>query len=239
MNMPLELLRLLVDPSESDISVCRQCELLRLPRSSYYYEPVPESAENLSLMRIIDERHMAKPSYGVLKMTEYLRLKGFMVNIKHVRRLMRLMGLESILPKPRTTFPNQQNGKRPYLLGDMDINAPNVAWATDITYIPMEKGFMYLVAIIDIYSRYVLSWGLSNSLDTRFCIDALDKALEIRKPLVINTDQGSQFTSAEFMESVEGKSIKLSMDGKGRAIDNIFIERLWWSVKYEDVYIKS
>jgi putative transposase len=204
-----------------------------------YYEPVGESAVNLGLMRLIDEQYLKTPFYGTRKMCVVLNEKGYRVNRKRVQRLMQLMGIEAIYQKPRTTWANQEHEKYPYLLEDLEVTRPNQAWATDITYIPMRHGFLYLVAIVDWFSRYVLSWKLSNSLDVSFCIEALGDALRLGKPEIFNSDQGCQFTSTDFTRILKEESIKISMDGKGRALDNIIVERLWRSVKYEEVYLKD
>lgn len=227
----------LIDQSHPDLSVRRQCELLGLNRAAYYYQPATETALNLELMHLIDEQYTAHPFYGRRKMTAILRQQGYDVNPKRVRRLMRKMGLEAIYQKPRTSKPEPGHRIYPYLLRHVEITRPNQVWSTDITYIPMRKGFMYLTAVIDWFSRYVLSWRLSNTLETHFCIEALQQALEKGKPEIFNTDQGSQFTSLAFTSILENASIDISMDGKGRAIDNIFVERLWRSLKYEDVYL--
>lgn len=221
------------------ISIQRQCELLGLPRSSYYYEPKKEKPENLFYMRKIDEQYLKTPFYGVSRMTTWLRQEGFLVNEKRIRRLMRLMGLEAVYPKPHLSQGRDEHRKYPYLLRDLKILYPNQVWTTDITYIPLHNGFLYLVAVMDWYSRYVLSWNLSNTLDVSFCLEALDKALTIDTPEIFNTDQGSQFTSLEYTGRLEKENIRISMDGRGRVFDNIFIERLWRSVKYEEVYLKD
>lgn len=221
------------------ISIKRQCELLDLARSTYYHEARGESAENLQYMQLIDRQYLKTPFYGVPRMTTTLRKQGYRVNEKRVRRLMRLMGLEAVYPKPRLSQGNAEHRKYPYLLRDLKITRPNQVWSTDITYVPLPSGFLYLVAVMDWYSRYVLSWRLSNSLDVTFCLEALEEALERTKPEIFNTDQGSQFTSLEFTGRLEKGGIQISMDGRGRAFDNIFIERLWRSVKYEEIYLKE
>ncbi len=213
--------------------------MLGISRSSYYYVPQPESAENLHYMRLMDRQYLDTPFYGVERMWVYLRSLNYEVNIKRVRRLLRLMGLEAIYRKPNLSKPNKEHKIYPYLLRGVKIEKPNHVWSTDISYIPMKHGYMYLTAVIDWYSRCVLSWRLSNSLDKQFCIEALTDALQHGKPDIFNTDQGSQFTSNEFTGVLEQNGIKISMNGKGRALDNVFIERLWKSVKYEDVYIKA
>jgi putative transposase len=202
-----------------------------------YYEPAQESEFNLRLMRLIDEYHMQAPAYGRRTMTAWLRRQGHPVNPKRIERLMKLMGLEAIYPKPKTTQKAKDHKIYPYLLKNYAIKRPNQVWSTDITYIPMPRGFMYLVAIMDWHSRYVLSWALSNTLERFFCLQALDEALQHGQPEIFNSDQGSQFTSADFTTRLEQADIRISMDGRGRAFDNIFVERLWRTVKYEHVYL--
>lgn len=204
-------------------------------------EPASESPQNLILMRLIDEQHLEHPHMGRMSMTQWLQLKGHNVNIKRVRRLMDLMNLAAIYPRPRTTLRNPEHEVYPYLLRGVAIERVNQVWSTDITYIPMERGFMYLTAVIDWYSRHVLSWRLSNTLDSSFCVEAVEDALSTSRhpPEIFNTDQGVQFTSRRFIEVLQSRAIKISMDGKGRAIDNVFIERLWRSLKYEDIYLKA
>lgn len=221
------------------MSITKQCELLGLCRSNYYYNSKGESQENLDLMLAIDKVYTDYPFYGVEKMTAHFRKSGKRVNPKRIRRLMRLMCLECIYSKPNLSKPNREHKKYPYLLRGLKIEHVNQVWSTDITYIPMKKGFMYLVAVIDWYSRYVLSWKLSNTLDISFCIEALEDAFQYGKPTIFNTDQGTQFTSPLFIEKLTDKYIAISMDGKGRATDNVFVERLWRSVKYEYVYLHS
>ena len=210
-----------------------------LPRASYYYQPANETPFNLMLMRLIDEEYTAHPFYGRRNMTTYLRNLGHKVNPKRVRRLMQKMRLEAIYPKPRTSVANHEHRIYPYLLRGVEITRPNQVWSTDITYIPLANGFMYLTAVIDWYSRYVLAWQLSNTLDSLFCVDALQQALGLGCPEIFNTDQGSQFTSVAFTSVLHAANIRISMDGKGRALDNIFVERLWRTVKYEDIYLKQ
>jgi putative transposase len=212
---------------------------LGISRGSYYYEPAGESADNLNYMRQIDEQYMRTPFYGVEKMTEHLRSLKYTVNEKRIRRLMRKMGLEAIYCKPNLSKPNPEHKIYPYLLKGLNIERANQVWSSDITYLPMTHGYLYLVAIIDLYSRYVLSWELSNSLETSFCIRALEYSLTKSKPEIFNTDQGSQFTSNDYTGILLKNEILVSMDGKGRALDNVFIERLWRSLKYEDIYLKS
>ena len=221
------------------MTIHRQCELLLLSRAGYYYIPVEEDRFNLELMRRIDEQYTRAPFYGVRRMTKWLVEEGYAVNRKRVRRLMRLMALEAVYPKPNLSLASQEHPKYPYLLGGLVIDRPNQIWSTDITYIRLGSGFVYLVAVIDWYSRYVLSWEISTTLDKEFCIKALQKALLVSTPEIFNTDQGSQFTSDDFIEILKENKIKISMDGKGRAFDNIFVERLWRSVKYEEVYLHS
>lgn len=221
------------------LSIQRQCELLGIPRSTYYYEPRGETPANLWYIKLIDRQYLETPFYGVLRMTTWLQKQGYAINAKRVRRLMRLMGLYAVYPKPRLSLEDKQHRKYPYLLRDLTIAYPDQVWSTDITYVPVSQGFLYLVAVMDWYSRYVLSWRLSNSLDVTFCLEALDEALQISKPKIFNTDQGSQFTSLDFTGHLESNAIQISMDGRGRVFDNIFIERLWRSVKYEEIYLKE
>ena len=215
----------------------RQCQLLGLSRSSYYYEPAPETAENLALMALIDREYMAHPFLGSRRLTTWLRSDGHALNRKRVQRLMGLMGLEAVHPKPRLSVPTPGHRVYPYLLRGVTIDRPNQVWSTDITYIPMPTGFMYLTAVIDWHSRYVLSWQLSNTLEVDFCLEALDEALSQGRPEIFNTDQGSQYTAEAFVSRVTASGARMSMDGRGRWLDNVFVERLWRSVKYEDVYI--
>jgi putative transposase len=222
-----------------EIPIVRQCELLSISKSGYYYQPQVENPFNLHLMNLIDEQYTKMPFYGVEKMTAWLIREGYQVNVKRIRRLMRKMGLEAIYPKRRLSIPSVEGKKYPYLLKDLPIEYPDQVWVADITYIRMVQGFLYLVAIMDWYSRYVLSWRLSNTLDGAFCLEALNEALERSRPTIFNTDQGSQFTSREFTDRLENSRIMISMDGRGRVFDNIFIERLWRTVKYQEVYIHS
>lgn len=212
--------------------------MLGLSRSTWYYEAVPETAANLALMRRIDEQYLATPFYGSRRMTAWLQRQGEEINRKRVQRLMRLMGLEAIYPKPRTTGTVVCH-KYPYLLRNVEITRPNHVWSADITYVPMRAGYLYLTAILDWYSRYVLAWRLSNSLDSDFCLEALDEALSRGRPEIFNTDQGVQYTSREFTGRLQAAGVAISMDGRGRALDNVFVERLWRSVKYEEVYLKD
>jgi len=220
-----------------DLSVRRQCDLLGLDRSGLYYKPVGPSAEDLALMRLLDEQYTRTPFYGVRKMKAWLETIGHFDDIKRVRRLLRLMGLEAIYPKPRLSFNGTEHRRFPYLLRGVAILRPNQVWSTDITYIRLLGGFVYLVAIIDCFSRYVLAWELSNTLDAAFCLSALDAALRRGQPDIFNMDQGVQFTSSAFTGRLERAGVQVSMDGKGRCFDNIFVERLWRSVKYEEVYL--
>ena len=227
----------MVDSQHSELSIRRQCQLLGLPRTSYYYQPAGESPLNLELMRCIDEQFLKTPFYGVPQMTVYLRRSGYCVNPKRVRRLMRLMGLEAVYPRPRTTIPAAEHKIYPYLLRGFSITQPNQVWCADITYVPMPRGYMYLVAIMDWFSRYVITWQLSNTMDARFCTDALDRALVQNRPIIFNTDQGAQFTGNAFTSRLSDAEVAISMDGRGRFMDNIFIERLWRTVKYEEIYL--
>jgi putative transposase len=221
------------------LSVRRQCDLLGLNRSSLYYEPADEASEDLRLMRMIDEQYTVRPFYGSRRMTVWLTEQGEGVNRKRVRRLMRLMGLEAIYPKPRLSLAGKGHRIYPYLLRGVKIVRPDQVWSTDITYVPMASGFMYLAAVIDWSSRYVIAWRLSNTLDGGFCLEMLDDALRAGKPEVFNTDQGVQFTAAAFTGRLESAGVAVSMDGRGRALDNVFVERLWRTVKYEDIYIRG
>jgi putative transposase len=229
----------MIDLESVHISIRRQCELIALNRSTLYYTPAMESAFNLRLMWLIDEQYTKTPFYGWPRMTAHLRRLGLQVNHKRVQRLMHTMGLQAIYPKPRTRPSAQDHQVYPYLLGAVAISRPTQVWSADITYVRMAKGFMYLVAILDWFSRYGLSWQLSNTLDTAFCLDALEVALEHGCPEIFNTDQGVQFTSLAFTNRIAQAGIAISMDGRGRALDNIFVERLWRTVKYEDIYLKA
>ena len=228
-----------MDPTHPNISVSRQCELLGLSRSTYYYQAREMDNLNLKLMNLIDGQFTRTPFYGVPRMTAWLRRQGYEVNPKRVRCLMRLMGLEAIHPKRNLSKPSKEHKIYPYLLKGVSIEKPNQVWGADITYIRLADGFIYLVAMMDWFSRYVLAWELSNTMDKTFCLEALQKALMISKPEIFNTDQGSQFTSLEFTSSVESSGIAISMDGRGRVFDNIFVERLWRIVKYEEVYLHN
>jgi putative transposase len=212
---------------------------LDLNRSTFYYQPTGETELNLRLMRLIDEQYTKTPFYGWPKMTVYLQKLGYLINHKRVQRLMQLMGLQATCPKPGTSIPAPEHKIYPYLLRGLAITRPNQVWSADITYVPLLSGFMYLVAIIDWFSRYVLAWQLSNTLDGHFCIQALKQALQRGQPEIFNTDQGAQFTALAFTGLLEAAHIRISMDGRGRALDNIFVERLWRTVKYEDIYLKE
>ena len=228
----------MIEPGH-DIPLRRQCELLGLPRASWYYRPRPITALEALLMRLIDEVYTRCPFYGVRRITAWLRRQGHDVNPKRVRRLMRQMGLEALYPRRRLSLPAPEHTKHPYLLRDLRIERPNQVWCTDITYVRLASGFVYLTAIMDWHSRYVLSWELSTSLEIRFCLAALERALSMSTPEIFNSDQGSQFTSAEFAGRLTEASVLISRDGRGRVFDNIFVERLWRSVKYEEVYLKA
>jgi putative transposase len=234
-----EAKRTLIEPGHPELSVRRQCELLGLNRSSWYYEPATESKLNLTLMRLIDEEYTRRPVKGRRMMTEWLRSQGHEVNAKRIRRLMRLMGLAAIYPKPRLSVRCPNHRVFPYLLRGVPVERVDQVWSTDITYVPMPSGFMYLAAVIDWYSRYVLAWRLSNTLDGTFCAELLDEVLCRGRPEVFNTDQGVQFTAAAFVGRLEKAGVRISMDGRGRALDNVFVERLWRTVKYEDIYIRG
>ena len=231
-----------IEPDHADLSIARQCELIGLARASYYREvrSSTESEENLELMRLIDEEYTRHPFYGSRKLRDYLRRQGHGVNRKRVRRLMRKMGLISIAPKPNTSRAAPQHKVYPYLLKGLDIGRPNQLWCSDITYIPLEHGFVYLTVVMDWHSRYVLSWEVSVTMEEDFCVSALESALRRHgRPEIFNTDQGSQYTGAAFTGVLKGHEITISMDGKGRAMDNIMVERLWRSVKYEEIYPKD
>jgi len=230
----------LVDHDDVVLAIAAQCRLLQIARSTLYYQPVPASPDDLAVMRRIDELHLEYPFYGSRRMAVVLRDDGWVVNRKRAQRLMRVMGLEAIYQKPNTSRPHPDHKVYPYLLRGLTIDRPNQVWCADITYIPMAKGFVYLVAVMDWFSRRVLAWRLSITMETDFCVDALREAMERHgRPEIFNTDQGVQFTSATFLDELSGQGVRISMDGKGRFLDNIFIERLWRSLKYEEVYIKA
>ena len=225
---------------EHSLPVTRRCELLEVARSTAYYRPRPVSDADLALMRLIDEVHLELPFYGSRRRRDELETRGHRVNRKRVQRLMREMGLAALYPKPRTSVPGHGHKVYPYLLKDVSVERPNQVWATGICYIPMARGFMYLVAVMDWYSRRVLSWQISNTLDGDFCVEALEAALaRYEAPQIFNTDQGAQFTAAAFTDVLKAHGVAISMDGKGRWLDNVFVERLWRSVKYEDVYLRA
>ena len=230
----------MIDGDHKVLSIVRQCELVSINRSGYYHKPAGETEFNLRLMRLIDEQHLLTPFYGARQMARHLRRQGYVVGRKRIRRLMSKMGMAVVYQRPRTTIPNRDHVIYPYLLRDVKIDRPNQVWCTDITYIPMQRGFLYLVAIMDWASRKVLAWRLSNTMEVEFCIEALEEALaKYGKPEIFNTDQGSQFTSLEFTGVLEAANVLISMDGKGRWMDNVFIERLWRSLKYECVYLHA
>lgn len=239
MNLSAQEKRMLVDKDHPELSVVDQCRLLGLARSNYYHEPLSENCLNIQLMHRLDELYTNYPFFGIRKMTEVLRREGCLVNPKRIHRLMRQMGLQAIYQKPNLSKKNPEHRIYPYLLRDLSITHPNQVWSSDITYIRLQGGFVYLVAVIDWYSRYVVSWELSNSLDKNFCLIALEKALGQSTPSIFNTDQGSQFTSEDFTGKLIENKILVSMDGRGRYLDNIFVERLWRTVKYEDIYLKG
>ena len=229
----------MIEISGCELSVRLQCELLGIARSGLYYKAGGVSAKNLRIMRMLDEQYTKMPYYGVERMTAWLHREGVQIGHNKVRRLMRTMGLEAIYPKRRLSIPDKENVIYPYLLRGVTISRPNQVWATDITYIRLSCGFVYLVVIMDWFSRYVLSWRLSTTMDTEFCVSALEEALVGKRPEIFNSDQGSQFTSREFTNVLKWANVRISMDGRGRVFDNIFVERLWRSVKYEEVYIKD
>lgn len=230
----------MIDCSDKKLSVSRQCKILNINRSNVYYKKHPIKSLDLELMKLIDKQYLKEPSWGSRSMRNYLNRLGYKVNRKRIQRLMRLMGIEAIYPKPKTSRPHPSHKIYPYLLRDLNIDHANQVWAADISYIPMAHGFMYLVAIMDWHSRKVLAFRLSNTLDTDFCVEALYEALgRYGRPEIFNTDQGAQFTSKAFTDLLKDNSVRISMDGRGRVQDNIFIERLWWSLKYQYLYLWS
>lgn len=235
--MPIEFRKALINKENSLLSLRKQCQFLEINRSNLYYQPTGETAENLYLMRLLDEQYTKTPFYGVLKMTEFLRSLGYSVNPKRVRRLLRTMGLEAIYQKPNLSQPHPDHTVYPYLLRGVTIEHCNQVWSCDITYIRLQHGFVYLLAVIDWYSRYVLDWALSTTLEADFCIETVSGLLKRGRCEIFNTDQGSQFTTPRFTEPLLAQGVKVSMDGRGRALDNIFVERLWRTVKYEYVYL--
>jgi putative transposase len=237
--MSVEQKRALIEPAHPQLSIRRQCALLGLARSTLYDQPLGEYAENLMLMRLLDEQYTATPFYGIRRMTAWLRQQGYAVNPKRVARLLRQMGLQAIYPKPRLSQPAAGQRLYPYLVRGVTVDRVNQVWSADITYIRLQSGFVYLVAVIDWSSRYVLSWAVSITMDMLFCLEALEQALSRGRPEVFNTDQGAQFTSQEFTARLQKTGVRISMDGRGRALDNVFIERLWRSVKQEEVYVRD
>jgi putative transposase len=231
--------RHLVDKEHDNISINRQCQLLEVSKGALYYKPKLRDPKDLELMDMIDEQHTKTPFYGSRRFTNFLRQKGYIVNRKRVQKLMNEMGIEAIYPKPKFNRRNEDHRIYPYLLRGLKIQKPDCVWSTDITYIRIGKGFGYLTSVIDWHSRYVLSWKLSNSLDNSFCIAALEEALDISEPEFFNTDQGCQYTAQNFLKPLIERGIKISMNSKGRALDNIYVERLWRTVKYEEIYIKD
>ena len=230
----------MVDLTDKKLSVSKQCRILKINRSTVYYKKRPIKSLDLEQMKLIDEQYMKTASWGSRSMRNHLRRLGYKINRKRVQRLMRIMGLEAIYPKPKTSRPHPEHKVYPYLLRNLKIDHPNQVWAADITYIPMSRGFMYLVAIMDWHSRKVLSWRLSNTLDADFCVEALEQALrQFGRPEIFNTDQGAQFTSKAFTDLLKDNAVKISMDGRRRVQDNIFIERLWWTLKYQYIYLWS
>lgn len=230
----------MIEPTHPTLSIVRQCALLGLARASFYHKPEPETDANLRLMRVIDETYLAYPVFGSRQMASWLRRQGYPVNRKRVQRLMRQMGLEAIYRKPNLSRKHPSNPVFRYLLRRLVIDRPNQVWAMDITYVPIQGGFIYLCAVLDWYSRAVLAWELSNTLDAGFCVRAVQRAMaQYGTPEIFNTDQGCQFTAAEFTQPLLAAGVKLSMDGKGRALDNVFVERLWRTVKYDEIYLKS
>lgn len=230
----------MIDPSHKSLGIAGQCRLLNISRSSLYYKKKALKPEDLELMRLIDEQYLKTPCWGSRSMRNHLRRLGYKVNRKRVQRLMRIMGLEAIYPKPRTSRRNLQHKVYPYLLRDLTVDRPDQVWAADITYVPMKRGYMYLVAVMDWYSRKILSWRVSNTLDSDFCVDALKEALSrYGRPEIFNTDQGAQFTSRAFTNVLKQHNVAISMDGRGRVQDNIFIERFWWTLKYQYLYLWS
>ena len=229
----------MVEPEQTGISVRRQCDLLGVNRSGLYYEPLGESRENLLLMRLLDQEYTRHPFYGSRRLTAWLGAQGHAVNRKRVVRLMEVMGLEAVYPKPKLSQPGEAHKIYPYLLSDVEVTRVNQVWSTDITYIRMANGFVYLVAVMDWFSRFVLSWALSLTMELDFCLEALKRAFRWGRPEIFNSDQGSQFTARKFTAELESRGVAVSMDGRGRCMDNIFIERLWRSLKYEEVYLRD
>lgn len=237
MNSTVEERRLLVEPNHEALSIVRQCELLAISRAAYYYRPVGVSETDLACMRLMDEIYTQRPFFGARRLSDELNACGFSIGREHTAALMRRMGIEAIYPKKRLSLPNKENRVYPYLLRGLAIDHPDQVWCSDITYIRLCHGYAYLVAVMDWFSRYVLAWELSMSLESGFCVTALEAALRVSRPGIFNSDQGSQFTSVAFTDVLKAAEIRISMDGKGRAFDNIMIERLWRTVKYEEVYL--
>lgn len=238
--MPISKRCFLIESYSKHLSVVKQCKLLSIHRSRYYYEPMAETAENLAIMLWLDKQYFDTPFYGVLRLTIELNAIGYIINVKRVRRLMMLVGWKTLYQKPRTTIADKASYRYPYLLKDFYFERANQVWEIDITYLPMAKGFMYLFAIIDVYSRFIVDWGISNTMTAEWCASITKEAIETYgKPEIINSDQGSQFTSEVHTDLLKKYEIKISMDGKGRAIDNIYIERFWRTIKYEDIYLKA
>ena len=230
----------MVEKDHNGLSLVQQCKLLSIHRSGLYYTPCVESEENLAIMRLLDEQYFKTPFYGVRRLTAWLQQQGYNINRKRTGRLMGIMGWKTLFRGHNTSKPNKEHKVYPYLLRGLAIERPNQVWATDITYVPMKKGFLYLCAIIDLHTRYAVGWSISNTMTAEWCTEVLKQAIEMHgKPEIFNTDQGSQFTSEVFTGCLEKHEVQISMDGKGRAIDNVFIERLWKSVKYEHVYLHS
>lgn len=228
----------MVEKEYRGLSVVKQCELLQISRSGFYYEPAQESTENLVIMRVLDEHYFKTPFFGVERLLVMLVAMGYKINRKRLRRLMKIQGWRTLYPQPRTTYADGAAYKYPYLLRELAVERKNQVWAIDITYLPMSRGFMYLCAVIDVHTRYVVGWGISNTMTAEWCVQIVQQAIDTHgTPKIINSDQGSQFTSEVYVELLKGHGIQISMDGKGRAIDNIFIERLWRTVKYEHIYL--
>lgn len=229
----------MIDPKCTELSIKKQCEILGISRSTFYYQPITESEYNLTLMREIDKQYMESPSYGSRRMTAHLKRLGYSVNRKRIISLMKIMGIEAMYPKPKREAWERKYGKFPYLLRGMEISTRNQVWGVDITYIPLNTGYLYLVAYVDLHSRFILSWQLSNTLESKFCVEALEDAFQHGFPQIVNSDQGVQFTSYDFVNTLIKNNIEISMSGKGRCWDNIIVERLWRSVKYEEVYLNN
>jgi len=237
--MSLSERRQWIDAEDDRLSVAGQCRLLGLARSGVYYQRAPESAENQALLRLLDQEYTRHPFYGVRRMTWFLGQQGFGVNPKRVRRLLRLLGLEALYPKPRLSVGDGRPGRFPYLLRELKVERANQVWCTDLTYVPLAGGFIYLTVILDWHTRYVISWRLSDSLEGGFCLAALDQGLAEARPEIFNNDQGTQFTCAEYVGRLRQAGVRISWDGRGRVFDNIFVERFWRTVKYEDIYLRD